>query len=82
MLALAGIALSAFGLGCAVVTLLKGQYFLAALGLVLCGLPWIVGAVVPPAPASWWARRFPEADPFPAIAPKDHPNDPPHPRVW
>ena len=52
--ALAFILITASG----VVTALKGQWMWLAIGLLTCGLLWILTALLlPAAPDSWWARR-------------------------
>jgi hypothetical protein len=41
-----------------VVTLLKGQFLIFVIGVVLIGLVWVVAAFRLARPDSWWAQRF------------------------
>ena len=48
---------SVIGLGCLVLCTLKGRFGLVALGLLL-PIFWLIGAVQPAKPNSFWADRF------------------------
>ncbi len=45
-------------LAVAVVTVLKGRYFIFAVGFLTFGLVWFPGALGLAPPESWWARRL------------------------
>jgi hypothetical protein len=43
--------------GSGVITALKGRLALCVVGLLTVGLVWLIGALLPARPGSWWSRH-------------------------